>query len=96
MEKIIYGQKYDTEKSRCIGAYETDETDFDRNPRGYREELYRTKSGKYFLAGEGGALSDYAAGTHGGGWCPGSKIIPISEDDALNWCEKNLDKKGDQ
>jgi hypothetical protein len=49
--------------------------------------LYKTKSGAYFLVGEGGALSEYAEVSRDG-TCGGAELIPMSPDEALEWLER--------
>lgn len=56
---------------------------------GVEETLYRTKRGKYFLHGIGGANTKYWHQYSGGG-CGGEEIIPLSEAEAREWCEENL------
>ena len=88
MKAIIEGLTYNTETATELGRYSS----LARWESNYVDEgLYRTKKGRYFLAGEGGALSRY--GRHGrvGGWCEGEKIIPITEDEAREWMERHCD-----
>lgn len=88
MKKIIDGHKYDTDTAKLIGeASDYYPGDF----KYYCEELYRTKAGFFFLHGEGGPMSRYAEPDVGGGWTGGEKIIPMSEDNAKEWSEDNLD-----
>jgi len=52
MKKIIKGSLYNTDTAKFLGCIEpagqnTNDLNF------FRETLYRTKSGKYFLHGEG-------------------------------------------
>jgi len=67
MKKIINGKRYDTETAQLIGsASYSNRTDF----RFWSEELYRKKTGEFFLYGEGG---------------PASKVDrPASTDERLN------------
>lgn len=57
--------------------------------RHWKEQLYRTRKGNFFLYGEGGPLSCYAVHEEDG-WTDGEKIIPYSEDEAKVWVEKHL------
>ncbi len=52
-----------------------------------RESLYRTSKGAYFLAGKGGGGTKYAKAEANQG-SEGSGIIPLTEAEALTWCEK--------
>lgn len=95
MRRIVNGKVYDTEKAEEIGYY--------RNGRGrsdfrwIEESLYVTSKGNFFLAGAGGALTRYAeprykgGSLRDGGMGEGEGIIPLSKEEALSWCEENLD-----
>ena len=76
MRKIINGMRYDTEKAIKIGTYcaPGSTTDF----YWYEATLYKTpRSHRFFLAGEGSAMSRFA-------------IIPLEDGEALEWAEKYL------
>jgi hypothetical protein len=88
MKKVINGSLYNTETAQCLGYVEpagSNQRDFNY----YCETLYRTKSGKYFLHGEGHGNSRYGE-WHGnsGGW--GEQIRPYTPDEAREWAEENL------
>ena len=53
------------------------------------ETLYKTKKGNYFLHGEGGAMSKYAKSCGSNSVCGGDAIVPLTETDALAWCEEH-------
>ena len=84
MKQVINGKMYNTDTAIEIGSW--------NNGLGYNdfrncdESLYKTKNGRYFLAGHGGPMSKYArpAGNMTSG---GSGIDPVSEKDARLWCE---------
>jgi hypothetical protein len=88
-KKIINGAKYDTETAKKLGEW----------TNGHRygefsyceESLYRTKSGKYFIYGSGGATSKYAVSNGDNGWSGGSQIITMSRSAAMEWAEEKLD-----
>jgi hypothetical protein len=88
MKTIKDGLRYDTEKAILIGEASSDlsRTDF-----GWWEAgLYCTpRSGRYFLAGRGGPMTRWArpAGNMTTG---GNGIIPLDEEDALEWAEQYL------
>jgi DNA-binding XRE family transcriptional regulator len=89
MRKIIDGKKYDTETATLVGSYSPN-----ANRRDFRwvcEELYRKRTGEYFLYGEGGPMSKYSRQVEQNGWAEGEKIIPLSQDEAMEWAEKNLE-----
>lgn len=84
MKKIIDRKVYDTKTATKIAedSY-SNVSDF----RYYSEDLYKTKSGNWFLCGEGGAMSKYAerVGNAMGGGC---NIIPLSTDEVIDWLER--------
>jgi len=85
MQKIVNGIKYDTAKAQLIGEASNNlpHSDF----RFFEESLYRTKNGRFFIAGSGGAMSKYSE-TVGDATGGGSDIFVIDEDEAREWCEK--------
>ena len=88
MKKVIEGRLYDTEKAENLGC--TEPSGHNKNDFTYFcETLYRTKSGAYFLHGEGHGNSRYGV-WHGnsGGW--GEKIMQMSPQAARTWAEENL------
>jgi len=90
MKKIINGFRYDTDKAILIGEYYT--PGIGSNDFHYWEAaLYKTpKAGRFFLAGEGQAMTSFAS--HSGnssGW--GEDLIPMSKGEALEWAEQYLD-----
>jgi hypothetical protein len=89
MKAIINGKRYDTEKATLIGSASSDagRSDF----RFFREELYVTpRSGRYFVAGEGGAMSRWAQRVDKNGYTGGKGILPLTREDALMWAEQHL------
>lgn len=88
MKKIINGRLYDTDKAAYLGY------DLYAGPRDFaywREELYRKRTGEFFLYGQGGPCSKYAvASVTGSGWDGGEKIIPLAYDKARQWAEDHL------
>lgn len=87
MKKIISGSLYNTETARLVGEWD--------NGEGYGkftradEDLYQTRSGKYFIHGRGGAMTTYAE--HCGNSTSGSeKIIPLTASEAREWAEEKL------
>lgn len=86
MNKIINGSRYDTEKAKEVGRWNNGEYGgFDYAS----ETLYQTKSGKFFLHGEGGPRSHYGE-WHGNTGSASEKIMPFSIEEARVWAEKNL------
>lgn len=54
------------------------------------EELFRTKSGDFFLHAEGGALTRYAEGNNLHGYTSGDWIFPLTSEEAYLWAERNM------
>jgi len=87
MKKIIDGSKYDTKTAKYLGNYcHGSSRDFSH----IDESLYRTKSGKYFLHGEGGPQTHYAEHIDQNTWSGGEKIIPMDRAEAQKWAEDHL------
>ena len=89
MKKVLGGHVYDTSKAKKLGSFEASCgcSDFHY----YEEELYRTKSGYYFLYGTGNAASPYARQVETNTWSSGEKILPLTEKEAKEWAEDHLD-----
>jgi hypothetical protein len=91
MKKIINGKIYNTENAIEIGNdyASCGQSDF----RYWNETLYQTPRSKtFFLAGEGGAMSQWGKSCGGGSArCWGDGIKPLSKDQALEWAERHLD-----
>lgn len=96
MRAIINGFRYDTEKAELIGAqYNEDvpQSDFGH----WWAELYVSpRARRFFLAGEGHAMTAFARCNEDGsrGW--GERIIPLTKREALEWAEQNLDLEDDE
>lgn len=89
MKKIINGAKYDTSTAKKLGEWSNNLGNRDFN--NCTERLYRTKSGKYFIYGYGGAMTKYAESCGNNSWTGGSNIEPVSRQAAMEWAEENLD-----
>lgn len=88
MKKVISGVLCDTDTAKMLGEYEHDcKSSF----HWYTERLYRTKSGKYFLHGEGHAASPYAKKVAQSEWAPGEAIKLLPPEAARQWAEDHLD-----
>ena len=83
MKKKINGRIYNTDTAKQVAWYGNN---LPANDFGYIEEcLYRKRNGEYFLAGEGGARTRYAADC-GDGWTRGGEdIIPLTRVEAFYW-----------
>ena len=88
MKKVINGVLYNTETAKRIGSWDNGHytTDF-----AYcSEDLYRSRSGRYFLHGDGGANSRYGKRI-GNDLIGGEDIIPMALAEAVKWAEEHLD-----
>lgn len=88
MKAIIDGKKYDTETAKNVGFYSSYGSFSDFNH--LEETLFLKKTGEFFLYGKGGPNTKYAIQTDMNSWAGGVKIVPLSENDAKAWAEKNL------
>ena len=88
MKSIINGKRYDTGIAVLIGEYSYGcPSDFE----GWEAALYRTPRGKqYFLAGSGGAMTRYSQSSGRNLMYGGSRIDPLTPEDALDWAETYL------
>lgn len=88
MKKVIEGRVYNTETAKLLGS---GDNGYPRNDfHFWEEDLYRTKSGAYFLHGAGGPASRYAVTTGQNSWSGGEKIIPLAPEQAREWAEEML------
>lgn len=89
MNKVINGRRYDTETAELVGEYANT---YNYSDWSYKcEELYRKKTGEFFLYGEGGPRSEYAVSSGNNSWSGSSKIIPLTINEAKEWVEEHLD-----
>jgi hypothetical protein len=86
MKKIVNGKRYDTKTAEVVTSYSNDYPTNDFN--WYEESLYKTKSGNWFLAGEGGPMSKYSVSC-GNSTSGGSNLIPLTKDEAKEWLEEH-------
>jgi hypothetical protein len=88
MKKVINGKRYDTDTAKLVG-----ETSYSNRGDFYfwSEELYRKKTGEFFLYGEGGPASKYSQQIAQNEWAGGEQIIPLTLAEAREWAEKYLD-----
>lgn len=87
MKKIINGKRYDTDTAEFIG-YE--QYLYPGQLDWWREELYKKKTGEFFLYGEGGPRSQYGV-WRGNSASGGKEIRPLTLQDAQEWGERYLD-----
>ena len=88
MKKIINGKMYNTETAKYLAAWWNG---LGCNDFGYvYEDLYKKKTGEFFLHGRGGANSKYAE-RYGRCFSDGEAITPLTEEEAREWAEKKLE-----
>ena len=88
MKKIIRGLMYNTETAKEVGWWNNG---YSRNDFSYEEEqLYKKRTGEFFIYGFGGPKSKYARATGLNSWTGDSNIIPISYEEAKQWAEEKL------
>ncbi len=88
MKKVVGGKLYNTETATEIGSYSNGLSS--RDFRNVSESLFKTKSGTFFLAGEGGPLSKYARSV-GSDTFGDEDLVVLSPDEAQKWAEQYLD-----
>lgn len=89
MKKIINGKTYNTKNATLIGEWSTSgigTCDF----RYCKEGLYLSRLGQYFIAGIGGALTQYGISCGGNHITGCSNIKLLSKEEAREWAEENL------
>ena len=90
MIRIIDGKRYNTETAKLLGEYSNGLSGSDF--RYEREKLYRTAKGAWFLYYSGGANSIYREWDVDA-YINSSGIMPLSNDEAYDWCERNRKSK---
>ena len=88
MKKIINGKIYDTATAERAGGWSNNRSTSDFSY--CSEDLYRKRTGEFFLHGEGGPMSKYAVSCGNNEWGYGKQIIPLSYDAARKWAEEHL------
>lgn len=87
MKRIIDGKRYDTDTAEEICSLHSrglGRSDF----KWEDTQLYRTRKGAWFLAGEGGPLTRWCRTVSGGMMTYGEGIIPLELDDARDILER--------
>jgi hypothetical protein len=85
MKKIINGKKYDTDTAEEV-AYASygHPSDFSH----WRETLYRTKNGTFFLHGVGGPSSRWRERIEQNTYSGGCNIRLMTDEEARGWVER--------
>jgi hypothetical protein len=82
---------YDTNTAKLCGSWDNG---CNGNDLDYcAEQLYRKKTGEFFLCGDGGARSIYSHTCDYNSRCGGSAIIPLTKSDANEWAASRLSAK---
>ena len=89
MKRIINKITYNTETALPICHIEQEE--YSSDFRYERSTLYRTRKGRYFLAGHGGAMSRWSKRLGENTWGGGEGIHALTRDEALDLAEKWAD-----
>lgn len=81
MIRIVNGKRYNTETAELLcdisrGGYSRSDFAYDNT------DLYVTKNGNFFIAGEGGPRSRWSQSTGQNQWSGGSGLRPIDKNDA--------------
>ena len=83
MKQIINGKKYDTDTAKFLLSRSNNCTGFSH----CYEELYRKRTGEFFLYGEGGPMTKYARSCGDNSWSGGCEITPLTEAKAKKFVE---------
>lgn len=89
MKKVINGKMYDTATAELVGSW--DNGRYGRDFGRCSEDLYRKRTGEFFLHGDGGPMTKYAVSCGDNEWSGSSKIIPLTYKAAQEWAEEHLD-----
>lgn len=92
MKAVIGGKRYNTETAELLFEVGNDGAVSRRDFNWWTGDVYRTKGGAYFLAGEGHAASRFAERV-GDAWGAGRGIQPLTEREALALAEQYADAK---
>ena len=92
MQKIINGLRYNTENAVKIGSHDHGCYPGSGNFNDWSAALYKTpRSGRFFLAGEGGAMTMFGQNCGNNSRCGGEKLFAFTAQEALEWAEQYLD-----
>lgn len=87
MKKIINGKLYDTDTAKEVGSFSENYRSFEY----IHEQLFRKRTGEYFLYGEGGPMSKYARRVDHSTTSGSEDITPITYAEACAWAEEHMD-----
>lgn len=86
MKNTINTKVYDTDKAKLVA--EDGSKTFGHDSHAWKEKLYVTRKGTWFLHGWGAELTEYAE-RDSQNLSPGESIIPMTREEALAWCEEH-------
>ena len=86
MKKVIDRKIYDTETAEPIAS---EHWGCNGDFKAWDETLYRTSRGSWFLYGVGGPMTKWSEPAPGGGTSGGSDIVPLTEKQAFEWCQRH-------
>jgi len=86
MKKVINGKVYNTATAEELHS---DSYSHPGDFQYWRETLYVTPKGAYFIHGEGGASSKYGQQVEQNTWSGGADITPVSKEEAIRWLEEH-------
>lgn len=89
MKKVINGLLYDTEKAEEVAIYSNNRVSGDFKM--LEETLYRTKNGRWFIHGIGGAMTEYAVEAGNNSWSDSEQIRPVDEEYAKEFLAEHGD-----
>jgi len=87
MKQVIDGKLYNTETATLL--HEWDNGIYDSDFRYVDEALYVSKKAQYFIAGRGGAMTDYKKAAGQNSWSGGRKIWTLDRPAAIKWLEEH-------
>lgn len=87
MKKVINGKMYNTETAMLVGSW--DNGLYGNDFGSCSEDLYKKKTGEFFLCGSGGPMSKYAVRC-GNNTSGSTTITPMTEKEARIWAEQKL------
>jgi len=86
MKKVIDGVRYDTDTAVEVGSWHHG---YSGDFNWCEETLYRTKSGRYFVYGEGGGNTRWRKVISQNSWCDGEGIEAQTPEETLGWLERH-------
>ena len=86
MKQVINFLIYDTAHATVIAKGGNDYAQSDHNHEW--ETLYQTAHGRWFLHGEGGALSSYSKPIQNQGYVGSERIDAMTDEQAMDWLER--------